>query len=148
MATAINTGRAAIHPHLQVGGILAAFSVTEKGLHDRTMTDTSERLRHIQEAIARITKYTSQGRETFDRNELVQGWVIHHLYIIGRVAHTIPQDFKHRHSEIPWEQINGMPSVYTYFEINLNRVWSAVEDDLPILKTSIDAILNTEGAEQ
>ncbi len=112
------------------------------------MRDTSERLRDIQEAIARITKYTSQGRETFDQNELVQGWVIHHLQIIGRLAHAIPQDFKHRHSEIPWEQINGMPSVYTYFEINLNRVWSAVEDDLPILKTSIDAILNTEGAEQ
>ena len=112
------------------------------------MRDTTERLRYIQEAIARITKYTSQGRETFDRNELVQGWVIHHLYIIGRVAHTIPQDFKHRHSEIPWARINDMPNVQTYYEINLDRIWSAVEDDLPSLKTSIDAILNTEETTQ
>jgi len=34
--------------------------------------DVSERLRDIQEAIARITKYTNQGREKFDQDELVQ----------------------------------------------------------------------------
>src|SRR6266699_5190935 len=95
------------------------------------MRDTTERLRHIQEAITRITKHTSQGRETFDQNELVQGWVIYHLMIISRVAHTIPQDFKHRHSEIPWERINDMPNIHTYFELNQDRVWNVVENDLP-----------------
>jgi uncharacterized protein with HEPN domain len=55
--------------------------------------DTFERLRDIQEAITRITKYTNQGRDTFDENELVQTWVIHHLEIIGEAVRAIPQDF-------------------------------------------------------
>jgi uncharacterized protein with HEPN domain len=50
------------------------------------MRDTSERLRDIQEAIIRITKYTDQGRQLFDQNELVRTWVIHHLEIIGHSA--------------------------------------------------------------
>ena len=50
------------------------------------MRDVSERLRDIQEAIARITKYTNQGREKFDQDELVQTWVVHHLEIIGEAA--------------------------------------------------------------
>jgi hypothetical protein len=33
----------------------------------------------IQEAIVQIEKYTTQGRDTFAHNELIQTWVIHHL---------------------------------------------------------------------
>ena len=111
------------------------------------MRDNLERLRDIQEAIAQIMKYTNQGRDTFDQNELVQAWAVRHLEIIGEAARAISQDFKNNHPEIQWGQINGMRNVliHAYFQINLDRVWSAVEDDLPILKTSIDVILNTEG---
>lgn len=31
--------------------------------------------------------------------------------------------------------------VHLYFEINLDRVWAVVEQDLPDLKSSVDAIL-------
>jgi len=114
------------------------------------MRDTIERLRDIQEAITQIMKYTSQGREAFDQNELIQGWVILRLVIIGEAVRTIPQDYKNNHPEVPWEQINRMRNilVHIYFGINLDRVWSVVEDDLPILKISIDAILNTEETTQ
>ena len=47
------------------------------------MRDVSERLRDIQEVIRQITKYTNLGRQSFDQNELVRIWVIHHLEIIG-----------------------------------------------------------------
>ncbi len=36
-----------------------------------------------------------------------------------------------------------MRDTYAYFGINRNRVWSVVENDLPNLKISVDAILNT-----
>ena len=109
------------------------------------MRDTFERLRDIQEAITRITKYTNQGRDTFDENELVQTWVIHHLEIIGEAVRAIPQDFKDQHPEISWRQITGMRNVlvHVYFGISRDRVWAVVERDLPNLKTSIDALLNT-----
>ena len=31
--------------------------------------------------------------------------------------------------------------IHIYFEINLDRVWEVVERDLPVLKSSVDAIL-------
>ncbi len=109
------------------------------------MRDTTERLRDIQEAITKIMKYTSQGRHAFDQNELVQTWVIQHLKIIGEGARTIPQDFKNHHPEIPWERISdvGYMLLHIYFGIDFDIVWEVVEHDLPNLKTSIDAILNT-----
>ncbi len=58
------------------------------------MRDVSERLRDIQEAITHITKYTDLGRQSFDQNELVQTWVVHHLEIIGEAARSIPQNSK------------------------------------------------------
>ena len=107
------------------------------------MRDVFERLRDIQEAIEQIWKYTNQGRDLFDQNELVQTWVIHHLEIIGEAARAISQDFKNLHPEISWKQINGMRNilVHHYFGINRNRVWAVVEQDLPDLKSSVDAIL-------
>jgi uncharacterized protein with HEPN domain len=105
--------------------------------------DVYERLRDIQEAIEQIWKYTNQGRDLFDQNELVQTWVIHHLEIIGEAARAIPQDFRSLHPEISWRQINGMRNilVHHYFGINRDRVWAVVEHNLPGLKTSIDALL-------
>jgi len=106
--------------------------------------DVYERLRDIQESIERIMKYTSQGRDSFDQNELVQTWVVHHLEIIGEAARSIPQNFRDLHPEVPWRQINGMRNilVHHYFGINRDRIWSVVEHDLPDLKASIDAILS------
>ena len=108
------------------------------------MRDTYERLQDIQEAVTKIMKYTAQGRQLFDQNELIQTWVVHHLEIIGEAARAIPNDFKDQHPEIPWRQISGMRNIliHVYFGINHNRIWSVVEDDLPILKTTVDAALN------
>ena len=43
------------------------------------MRDDYQRLLDIGEGIERIERYTAGGRSEFDRNELVQTWVLHHL---------------------------------------------------------------------
>lgn len=88
------------------------------------MRDTTERLQDIQEAIARIVKYTSQGRSAFDESELVQTWVIHHLEIIGEAVRSIPQDFKDLHPGIQWKQISRMRNVliHIYFGVDTDIV--------------------------
>ena len=67
------------------------------------MRNISERLVDIQDAIARIMKYTREGRDRFEHDELVQTWVTHHLYVIGEAARAIASDFpdfKSQHPEI------------------------------------------------
>lgn len=41
------------------------------------MRDDPERLRDILEAIERIERYTAKGREEFERDELIQTWIVH-----------------------------------------------------------------------
>ena len=113
------------------------------------MRDVSERLLDIQDAIARIMKYTRDGRDRFDHDELIQTWVTHNLYIIGEAARAITNDFpdfKEQHPEIKWSEIIGMRTVlaHRYFDTDLDALWAAVNQDLSDLERSIDAILREE----
>ena len=110
------------------------------------MRDTKERLQDIQQAIANIQKYTTQGKEAFDENELIQTWVVRHLEIIGEAVSAVPQDFRKLHPDVPWKQANGVRNIliHLYFKVDHDSIWSIVEHDLPDLKTKIDAILSEE----
>ena len=72
------------------------------------MRDTKERLRDILDAMARIGRYTSRGRDAFDREELIQVWVVRHLQMIGEAASQLGRDFHATHSEVPWPEIIAM----------------------------------------
>ena len=108
------------------------------------MRDDRERLLDIQEAIERIEKYASQGREMFDRDELIQTWILHHLQILCEAARAISSDFKQQHPYIAWTQIAGMRNilVHQYFGIDANIAWSVVERDLPVLKQQLAGLLS------
>ena len=104
-----------------------------------------ERLEDILEATERIEKYAAGGRTTFESDELVQTWILHHLQIIGEAARGLTEDFRAAHPEVPWSQIAAMRNilVHDYFGIDLEEVWNVVVRDLPLLKTKVAAILRT-----
>jgi uncharacterized protein with HEPN domain len=105
--------------------------------------DDREKLRDILEAIERINRYAVQGRQNFEENELIQVWMIQHLQIIGEACRSLSSDTRNRNSELPWSRIIGMRNILThnYFEIDLDVVWSTVDNDLPDLKRKVEAIL-------
>jgi uncharacterized protein with HEPN domain len=108
------------------------------------MRDDRERLLDILEAIERTEKYAERGRSAFEREELVQVWILHHLQIIGEAARSLDDSIMAESPEIPWKQIIGMRNilVHHYFEIDTQIVWSVVENDLPVLKQKIQALLS------
>jgi uncharacterized protein with HEPN domain len=107
------------------------------------MRSERERLLDILEAIERIEKYAEEGKDSFEANELIQTWVVHHITIIGEACRTLPDDFQARFANVPWADIAGMRNilVHHYFGIDQGAVWSVVEKDLPELKMNIEAIL-------
>jgi uncharacterized protein with HEPN domain len=107
------------------------------------MRDDRERIQDILDAIENIEKYSSQGREEFDRNELIQVWILHHIQIIGEAASSISDEMKKKYPEIPWLQIVAMRNilVHEYFRTGIDEVWVAVEKELPDLKAKIEKIL-------
>jgi uncharacterized protein with HEPN domain len=108
------------------------------------MRDDHARLLDIQEAIERIEKYAGQGRAVFEQDDLIQNWMVQHLQIIGEAARALSDNFRAAHPEVPWSDIIGMRTilVHKYFEIDLDAVWSAVEQDVPNLKPKVQAILS------
>ena len=108
------------------------------------MTDTFDRLGHIDEAITKIMQYTKKGRRKFDREEGTQNSVIYYLQIIGEAASAIPQDFRDKHPEIPWRQMINTRNklIHNYDGIDLDIVWETATISIPDLQAKIDAILD------
>lgn len=108
------------------------------------MRDNTERLRDIQEAITEIEKYSTQGKTKFREDELIQTWIIYHLQIIGEASRGLSDDFKITHSDINWRRVIDFRNVliHQYFRIDLDLVWTIVEEEIPNLKQKINQILS------
>ncbi len=107
------------------------------------MRNPKERLRDILEAIAAIERYLGRGREAFERDELLQGWFVWHLQVIGEAARALPDEVRAMAPEVEWPKVIGMRNVlvHGYFDIDLDIVWEAASRDAPALKRSIEQLL-------
>ena len=101
-------------------------------------------LTHILEPINFIEVYL-QGvtEEHFHASIEKQDLVLRRLEIIGEATKNLPDEFRERHSDIPWKSIAGLRDVivHQYFGINFNRIWETVVNLLPILKKQIEQLI-------
>jgi uncharacterized protein with HEPN domain len=106
------------------------------------MRDAAERVRDILEAIAAIERYANRGKNTFEKDELLQTWFLRHLQIIGEAAAALAEDVRALAPEVPWRKITGMRNVlvHGYFEIDADLVWDAATRDVPALKPAIERL--------
>ena len=100
------------------------------------MRDDREKLLDILEAIEKIEKRTLGGKEVFQRDEMIQVWVLYHVQVIGEAAARISESLRNRYSHVPWPDIVAMRNVivHHYFGVDLDQIWDAVTNDLPALK--------------
>lgn len=107
------------------------------------MRDDFARLEDIVEAAESIGKYSVRGREAFERDELMQTWILHHLQIIGEAARALSPAFRERHSDEIWARAIGMRNVlvHRYFAVDPDAVWEAVQGSLAYIKRKAQAIL-------
>jgi uncharacterized protein with HEPN domain len=107
------------------------------------MRDSKERLRDMLEAIAAIDRYRDRDRSAYDQDELLQVWFLRYLQIIGEAASKLPEEIRNLAPDIPWHKIIGMCNilVHGYFAIDLEVVWDAVQQGVPLLKPAVEALL-------
>lgn len=107
------------------------------------MRDDRERLLDILEAIDRIERYAIRGWEAFERDELLQTWMVHHIQIVGEAARKVSDGLRTAHPEVPWPQIVAMRNVlvHEYFGVDVEEVWTTVVRELPELKRKLRMIL-------
>jgi uncharacterized protein with HEPN domain len=109
--------------------------------------DDRQRLVDILDAIDRVYRHTRSGREAFERDELVQVWVLRHLQLIAEAARHLPQEIRTQYPEIPWAAIVAIRNslVHDYFAVSLEIVWQVVERDLPALRSQVETVLRAQG---
>jgi uncharacterized protein with HEPN domain len=95
------------------------------------MRDPKERLRDILDAIAAIERYLDYGRAALEQDELLQGWFVRNLQIIGEAARALPDDVRAPAPDIEWPKIIGMRNVlvHGYLDIDTDLVWGATSRD-------------------
>ena len=107
-------------------------------------------LGHMLNAIERIERYAAlvADERAFEQNTLVQDGIVKNIGVLGEAAKNITRvapDFAARHADIPWELMYGMRNrvIHGYFDINTEVLWQTVRDDLPELRRSIEAAINS-----
>ena len=65
------------------------------------------------------------------------------IEIIGEAASKVTQETRERYTELPWANIIAMRNrlIHVYFDIDLDRVWDTVTDDLPPLVASLEKVI-------
>lgn len=111
------------------------------------MKDDRLYLIHVGECISRIDQYIVGGEAEFMSSTLVQDAVIRNLQTLAESSQRISGPLKASHPDVPWRDIAGFRNVlvHQYLGVDLGYVWRVVEDDLPILKKRVYAMLRDLG---
>ena len=109
------------------------------GEADRILLD------HVRECIERIEEYTDRERSVFFDSHLVQDAVVRNLQTLSESTQRLSQTLKDGEQGVPWRAIAGFRNVlaHGYLGIDLEMVWSVVENDLPELSSAIERMART-----
>jgi len=104
------------------------------------------RLLDVLEAIEKIERYSGIDKDAFERDELIQTWMVYNTQIIGEAVAQLSEEFRAKHPGVPWRAISSMRNaiVHAYCRVDLDAVWAVIQNDLPGLKKRIQAILEEQ----
>lgn len=107
--------------------------------------DTSLFVQDIKDSIELIERYLSGvSKERFSEDIQLQDSVTRRLEIIGEATKNIPPQLKTIYPEVQWNQIKGMRDIlsHVYFNLNVEKIWYVLVNELPKLKLQISHILH------
>lgn len=95
--------------------------------------DNSVLIQDMLESAVKIIKYTEGlSFDQFEADDKTVDAVIRNFEIIGEAANRIDNDFKILNPQIEWTKMRGFRNriVHDYFGIDLEIVWSIIQDDI------------------
>ena len=98
-------------------------------------------IRHMVDAISEIQEILKDHTyREFVQDPLRMHACVRLFEILGEAANQLSPDFQQAHPDIPFADIIGMRHklIHHYFEVDLEVLWKAYEDDLPSLKKALE----------
>lgn len=108
------------------------------------MKDDKLYLIHITECIERIESYIQEtDKEAFINTPLIQDAVIRNLQILAESAQRLSDQIKQTQPKIDWHRIAGFRNilVHDYLGVDLKKIWNIVENEIPVLKNAVRAMM-------
>jgi len=105
------------------------------------------RILHMLDAAREAVSFTKcRRREDLDSDRMLALSLVKSIEMVGEAASKATKDCKESHPEIPWTNIVAMRNrlINAYFDIDLDRVWDTIRDDLPSLITDLEKIISLE----
>ena len=113
--------------------------------------DWQQRIQDILQSITEILQRTGGMEfEDFMKDRTIIKAVLYDFGIIGEAARNIPADIQSRYPQIPWRLMGNMRNVmfHEYFQVELEIVWRAIENNLPTLALQLQDLLERESLEE
>lgn len=111
------------------------------------MLDPDEvRLRHMLDAAREAMAFArGRTRRHLDQNRQLALALLKSIEIVGEAASRVSSAGRDRWPTIPWSEIIAMRNrlIHGYFDIDLDRVWDTVADDLPPLLAELERIVSS-----
>lgn len=106
-----------------------------------------ERLQHMAEAIDVLINYQKgHTLEEAQADPVVYFGLVKHVEIIGEAVYKLTLDYRARHTEVNWGDIERMRHVlvHGYYKIRPNQLWQTIVEDIPNLKPIIERLIQEE----
>ncbi len=107
------------------------------------MKDDRLYLIHILECIKRVKQYTAGGKQAFLEDMKTQDATVRNLQTLAESTKRISRKLKSTRPEIDWRRIRGFRNivVHDYLSIDHEKVWNIVQNELPALEETVEALL-------
>ena len=105
--------------------------------------DDAVRVRHMLDAAKEALSFVQgKKRGDLDQDRQLVLSLIRLIEVIGEAAAQVAAEFQKAHPEVPWAVIVGMRNrlIHAYFDVDLDRVWDTVKDDLPELVVQLKKV--------
>ena len=103
------------------------------------------RLEHMLSAIENVEEFTKDvSLDDFVKSKVLFFAVVKNIEIVGEATYMLTKEYKQSHQSVPWLVIEKMRHVlvHGYYTISPEKVWETVQEDIPLLKEQIVALLN------
>ncbi len=109
--------------------------------------DDQIRMQHMLDAAREAESFANnRSRSDLEQDRMLVLSLVKDVEIKGEAAAHVTDKTRDDHPEIPWVEIVGMRNrlIHAYFDIDLDRVWDTVIEDLPPLIHALENILGNK----
>ena len=104
-------------------------------------------LEDIEKSCEKVVRYTEgRSKDQVFEDDIRAEAVLLNLHVIGEAVKKLPGDLRERYPDVAWREIAGLRDViaHTYFALDSDILWDAVERDVPALLDAVRKIIRTE----